>query len=460
MKVRKTFVLDTNVILFDPRCIFKFGKNDVHIPLICVEELDRFKKDQNENGRNARTFSRVVDDLRSKGSLSKGVMLDDGGKLIIGHYKDYPEDLTRSIDLSKNDNLILGAALILKEKDKNVILISKDINLRLKADVLGVASQDYNTEDITLDELYSGQRKFKVTPKQLEEFKEKRFLPVKADEFNGLYSNEYVELLTNVPHENKNPDNYSDMPHGSKFNHDKNFLGRYSAKQGGIVPLHSMKEGIWGIYPKNQEQHFAFDALMSSEFQLVSLVGKAGTGKTLLAMAAGLELCINRQKYSRVLVSRPIQPMGKDLGFLPGDIEEKISPWMWPIYDALDFLFGQSPVEKNGNQAWDNLLHRGLLHVEPLTYIRGRSIPSQFIIIDESQNLSPHEIKTIITRAGEGSKIILTGDCEQIDNPYLDSVNNGLAHVVERLKNEEITSHVTLKTGERSQLSEVASKLL
>jgi PhoH-like ATPase len=441
--LRQTFVLDTNVVLYDPLSIFKFGRNDVQIPLICVEELDKFKKDPNENGRNARMFSRIVDDLRKQGPLSKGVQLENGGKLIISHWRDYQGAALKNIDLNKNDNLILGLALIVKEAGQNVTLITKDINLRLKADVLGVQAKDYATEEITLDELYSGQKLLDLDEDSWEIFKQKRMLLIDDKSLIGksLFPNQYVVMKNK-----KKPD-------------DQPLLGRYSVKEKAIVSLITSKEGIWGIYPKNLEQHFAFDALMNTEVQLVSLVGKAGTGKTLLAMAAGLEMAITQEKYSRVLVSRPIQPMGRDLGYLPGDIDEKIAPWMWPIFDSLDFLFGMNTVSEAGS-TWENLLHRGLLHVEPLTYIRGRSIPSQFIIIDESQNLSPHEIKTIITRAGEHSKIVLTGDCEQIDNPYLDAVNNGLAHVVERLKQEKIVAHVTLKSGERSPLSEIASKLL
>ena len=439
--MRKTFIIDTNVILFDPLSILKFGKNDVQIPLICVEELDKFKKDQNENGRNARYFSRIVDDLRKKGPLAKGVELESGGKLIISHSLDYSGAIPSSIDLSKNDNLILGAALTLKEAGEHVILITKDINLRLKADVLGIVSKDYTTKEITLDELYTGHRNLEVTSAEWEEYRKNKFLPITGDKLlHVLCANEYLML-----YHKGDPETF--LP------------GRFSLKSKGVVPLISTKEGVWGTYPKNKEQQFAFDALLDENIKLVSLVGKAGTGKTLLAMAGALEAAITRERYSRVLVSRPIQPMGKDLGFLPGDIDEKIGPWMWPIFDALDFLFGIKPNDKSGS-TWDDLLHRGLLHVEPLTYIRGRSIPNQIIIIDEAQNLSPHEIKTIITRAGEGSKIVLTGDCEQIDNPYLDSVNNGLAYAVERLKREEIVAHVTLKMGERSELSEVASKLL
>lgn len=436
--MEKIFVLDTNVLLFDPQAIFKFGKNTVFIPLIVVEELDRFKKDQTENGRNARSFSRIIDDLRGQGAITSGVSLGNGGKLVISVSKK-PKDSHHAIDLTINDNLILLSALSLKEEGRRVVLVTKDINLRLKADVLGIKADDYGTRDVTIDEMYSGQRLYEVSLKELQEYEKNRFLPIEDPEGEGIYPNEYLVVC--------------------EANNDRHrFLGRYSLAKKGIVPLIPMREGVWGIYPKNMEQQFALDALLNEDIKLVTLVGKAGTGKTLLAIAAGLEMTIAKEKYSRLLVSRPVQPMGKDLGFLPGDVNEKLAPWMQPIFDNMDFLFGTHRAD--GSHSWEELIDQGLLHVEPLTYIRGRSIPGQYLIVDEAQNLSPHEVKTIITRAGEGTKIILTGDCEQIDSPYLDSVNNGLAYCVERLKTESIIAHANLKIGERSPLSEIASKLL
>ena len=433
----KVFVLDTNVLLFDPLAINKFKKNVVYIPLICIEELDRFKKDQNENGRNARYFSRLVDELRQKGSLAKGVELENGGTLIIGlDSKIIPEN-SGGLDLNTSDNLILAAALKLKEEGKRVILLSKDINLRLKADVFGITAEDYGKKDAKHDDLYMGHRIFEVAIERLRTFEKDRFLPLEDQEIEDLCPNEYMIVC--------------------EINNDRHrLLGRYCQEKKGIVPLIKSREGVWGIYPRNIEQQFALDALVNDEIKLVTLVGKAGTGKTLLAIAAGLEMTIAKENYSRLLVSRPVQPMGKDLGYLPGDVNEKLGPWMQPIFDNMDFLFGQ----KHSGSSWDELINQGLLHIEPLTYIRGRTIPEQFLIVDEAQNLSPHEVKTIITRAGEGTKIVLTGDCEQIDSPYLDSVNNGLAYVVERMKTEKIISHTMLKVGERSELSEVASKLL
>lgn len=439
--MNKTFILDTNVLLLDPLAINKFGSdNKVFIPLTVIEELDRFKKDQNENGRNARYFSRLIDGFRSQGSLFKGVKLDNGGTLQVSVTKEYTGTANSGLKLDLNDNIILASALTLKESGENVILITKDINLRLKSDAVNINAEDYETTGVTEDELYSGQRVVLFDLEKIEEFEKERFLKIETGDIVNLYPNEYLVLA-------------------DKNNPFKKALGRFHAKKGGLVPLIKPKEGVWGIHPKNIEQQFAMDALLNNEINLVSLVGKAGTGKTLLAIAAGLECAITKQNYSRVLVSRPIVPMGKDLGFLPGDISEKLGPWMQPIFDNIDFLFGNQRA-RNEMTTWDELINQGLLHVEPLTYIRGRSLPQQFMIVDESQNLTPHEIKTIITRAGEGTKIVLTGDPDQIDNAYLDSLNNGLVYTIDKLKGEEIVAHVKLSVGERSPLSEIASKLL
>ena len=435
----KTFVLDTNVILFDPQAINKFGKNKVVIPLIVIEEVDRFKKDQNENGRNARHFSRIIDDLRMRGNLVDGVDLDNGGKLFLTVDTKLTHKENKTIDLSINDNIILGAALTCRDAGENTLLITKDINLRLKSDVLGVPAEDYGQRDVSADELFKGQRTVEVEEELINFFETHKLLPLKDIGVEDVCPNEY--FIMHLP-----------------GNDRRRALGRYDAKKEGIVPLATLREGVWGIYPKNIEQQFALDALMNDEIHLVSLVGKAGTGKTLMAIAAGLERTVGDEKYSRLLVSRPIQPMGRDLGYLPGDVNEKLGPWMQPIFDNMDFLFGQ--YRTDGSASYEDLINHGLLHIEPLTYIRGRSIPGQYLIVDEAQNLSPHEVKTIITRAGEGTKIVLTGDPFQIDNPYLDEVNNGLVYALEKMKSEAIVGHTVLTQGERSPLSEAASHLL
>jgi PhoH-like ATPase len=370
----------------------------------------------------------------------QGVNLENGGTLVISVVKDRRSAQGEGLNPLVNDNLILASAVALKDAGETVTLITKDINLRLKSDAVGVNAEDYETTDISIDELYSGQRTVEMDLERIEIFEKERFLKIEQGEIANLYPNEYL-ILTD------------------KNNPFKKALGRYHFRKGGIVPLIRPKEGVWGIHPKNIEQQFALDALLNNEINLVSLVGKAGTGKTLLAIAAGLECAITKQNYSRVLVSRPIVPMGRDLGFLPGDINEKLGPWMQPIFDNIDFLFGNQRA-RNEMTTWDELINQGLLHVEPLTYIRGRSLPGQYMIVDESQNLTPHEIKTIITRAGEGTKIVLTGDSEQIDNPYLDAINNGLVYTIDKLKGEDIVAHTKLTVGERSPLSEIASKLL
>lgn len=439
--MQKTFVLDTNVILYDPMSIYKFGKNEVCIPLVVIEEVDRFKRDQNENGRNARMFSRIIDELRAKGSLVDGVDLGNGGKLYLTVDQASESNMLKQTNLDLNDNIILSAALHLKENGKNqVLLVTKDINLRLKSDVIGIKAEDYGQKDVSSDEIYTGLIEKVSTEEELEEFRQNRFLELSADQAasDGVFSNQYFILHL-------------------EGNERRRELGRYDENKGGIVPLINPREGIWGIYPKNIEQQFAFDALLNEDVKLVSLMGKAGTGKTLLAIAAGLEMTVTQEKYSRLLVSRPVQPLGKDLGYLPGDVNEKLGPWMQPIFDNMDFLFGQ---QRGESASYEDLINHGFLHIEPLTYIRGRSIPGQYLIVDEAQNLSPHEIKTIITRAGDGTKIILTGDCYQIDNPYLDEINNGLVYCIEKMKPVPIVAHSFLRQGERSELSEAASQYL
>ena len=440
--MRKAFILDTNVLLFDPQALFKFGSNDIVIPIVVIEEIDRFKREMSENGRNARLFSRLIDDMRADGELSKGVKLPNGGILTVE--LGGPQPLPMELQMDKADNRILSLAISIKKDHpkRPVVFVTKDTNLRIKADALGIACVDYEPSSVEPDQLYTGTTTLTIDAHLVDEFYSQKRL-VLPDASKTLKPNQYIILKDSV-----NP------------NHTA--MGRYSKELDCIVPVYKPVEGLWGIFPKNAEQSFAIDALLNDDIKLVSLVGKAGTGKTLLAIAAGLAKTVDEGVYHRLLVSRPVFPLGKDIGFLPGDIEEKLNPWMQPIYDNIDFLFGATGTKgrRGAGKGCQELLNQGLLQIEPLTYIRGRSIPQQYLIVDESQNLTPHEIKTIITRAGDDTKIVLTGDSFQIDNPYVDSANNGLVYLVDRFKDESISAHITLSKGERSKLSELASNLL
>ncbi|MFA5514888.1 MAG: PhoH family protein [Desulfuromonadales bacterium] len=438
--MKKIYVLDTNVLLHDPQALFRFEDNDLVIPITVIEELDRFKKDLNETGRNARHFSRILDGLREKASLVGGVPLEQGGVLKVELCSD--ETLKRlppEMRSDQGDNRILAVALALKGRcDCPVIFVTKDTNLRIKADAVGLVAEDYESDKVSIEELYSGTSELPVEADAVDRFYGQGFLSLEGD----FYPNQFLTLVDAA-----NPSHTA--------------LGRYQSKTGRIVPLlRPPKEGIWGIHPRNREQQFTFDLLLNDEIQLVTLVGKAGTGKTLLAIAAGLLKAGDEGVFSRLLVSRPVFPLGRDLGFLPGDVEEKLAPWMQPIFDNVELLLGSVDERGKRKRGHRELVDMGILEIEPLTYIRGRSIPKQYMIVDEAQNLTPHEIKTIITRAGEGTKIVLTGDPYQIDNPYVDSASNGLTYVVEKFKQQEISGHVTLTKGERSSLAELAANLL
>lgn len=442
-EMKKIFIIDTNVILHDPNAILQFEDNDVILPIAVIEELDRFKKQPEIIGRNARHASRNLDNLRQQGHLTTGVKLEHGGilKVALGDRHTLQE---LPLELSKDlaDNSILAVGLQIKQQCQcPVIVVSKDTNLRIKADALGLDAADYETDKVDVDELYTGTFELLVKAEKIEELfrdgetvLEQKFLP-----------NQDLTLIDET-----NP------------NHTA--LAMVAGDSNQVVPLIKLpKTGVSQIQPRNREQRFALNLLLNDEIKLVTLVGKAGTGKTLLAIAAGLQKVADEKVYSRLLISRPVVPMGKDLGYLPGDINEKLNPWMQPLYDNFDLILGTQD-KKNQPSHWrrghEELIELGLLQIEPLTYIRGRTIPQQYMIIDEAQNLTPHEVKTIITRAGEGTKIILTGDPEQIDNPYVDAASNGLIYLVERFKNEPLAGHITLSKGERSSLAERAAALL
>ena len=436
----KTYVLDTNVLLHDPQAIFRFEDNDVILPLTVVEEIDRFKKEQSETGRNARQISRIIDGFRSQGKLLDGVKLPGGGMFKIAIYRqEAMQHLPPELQVDQGDNRILAVAQELVNSGLgNIFFITKDVNLRIKADTIGLRAEDYESDKVSLDDLYSGTSELIVPREDVDLFYEKGELAIAGD----FLANQGITLV-------------------DAGNASHSAIGRYDAIQQKLRPLlRAPRDGIWGIHPRNREQQFALDLLLNDEIRVVSLVGKAGTGKTLLAIAAGLLKTADESVYSRLLVSRPVFPMGRDLGFLPGDLEEKLAPWMQPIFDNVELLL--TSVEEGGKRkrGYRELIDLGLMEIEPLTYIRGRSIPHQYLIVDEAQNLTPHEIKTIITRAGEGTKIVLTGDPYQIDNPYIDSSSNGLSYAVERLKGQDIAGHMTLTKGERSALAELAANLL
>lgn len=424
------------MILFDALALLKFHDCDLHIPISVIEEVDKFKRDSGENGRNARQFSRFVDVLREKGSLATGVQLDNSETIVHINTDLTFAGMPSELEINKADNRILMTAMGLQRQNPKykVELITKDINLRIKADVFGINAKDYEPDNTAQEDMYEGYLELDVNPDQIDAFYKEKKIVVSQK----LHANQYVILKDAA-----NP------------NHSA--VGRYNQAAQCIVPLIYPNDGIWGIHGRNAEQSFALDCLLNDEILFVSLVGKAGTGKTLLAIAAGLHKTLDEGRFQRLLVSRPIFPMGRDIGFLPGDIEQKLNPWMQPIFDNVEFLMG---ADKKAAGRAQELINQGMLNIEPLTYIRGRSIPKQYLIVDEAQNLTPHEIKTIITRAGSGTKVVLTGDVYQIDNPYVDSANSGLTYAVERFKGHPISAHVTLTKGERSELAELAANIL
>ncbi|MCO4743478.1 MAG: PhoH family protein [Proteobacteria bacterium] len=442
----RTYVIDTNVLLYDPRSLFVFHEHDVVIPITVIEEVDKFKKDLNETGRNARQISRNLDELRGKGSLSKGVPLPGGGRIFVDHTSN-DSSIAITWGAENNDNRILRTCVRLDAQSPGkIVLVTRDTNMRLKCDALGVAAEDYEHAHIDIDEQYTGWVERTVPPAWIDDFYQSGEGRLDPELFVGLHAQQFV-LLT------------------AEGNPSKTALGRIDIRKERVRMVGRHKEGVWGIFARNKEQLFALDLLLDDSLSLVTLNGVAGTGKTLMAIAAGLKKVADERIYTKMLVSRPIFPMGRDMGFLPGDIEQKLNPWMKPIYDSLEFLMSTQLDGRGGRQSsaepqYQQLLDQRMIEVEPLTYIRGRSIPRQLLIVDEAQNLTPHEVKTVLTRAGEGTKVVLTGDPNQIDNPYVDALSNGLTYTVERFKDAAIAGHVTLRKGERSELAELAAELL
>lgn len=427
----KNYILDTNVLIHDPYCIFKFEDNNLIIPFPVIEEIDKLKTRSDKVAKSAREVARILDGLREKMSLQKGVKLPNEGTLkILAIEKNDPRYKMPSYLGESKDNFILYYALYLKEveKDLKTIIVSKDLNLRIKADALGIESQDYLSDKIDIKLLPDG---YIIIDE-----------PTKALETKDVYTLSELDLDCELY-----PNTY--LKYGEK-------LLRYNKKKQLFEKIFvNFNTEIFGIKPRSAEQVFALDALLDPDIPFVTLVGIAGTGKTLLALAAGLYSILEKKLYNRLLISKPVIPMGKDIGYIPGNIEEKMRPWLQSIYDNLDFLF-----KGKGKRPEEYLTKKDLMEIEVLSYIRGRTIPNQYMIVDEAQNLTPSEVKTILTRVGEGTKIVLTGDPYQIDNPYLDSSSNGLVYAASKFKEIELAANITMKKGERSELATISAEIL
>ena len=436
---KKTYVLDTSVYLTDSNCINSFGNNDIVIPLKVLEEIDKHKKRQDSVGSQARSTIRSLDALRDKGSLSKGVRIEKGMGLIrVSSYN--PLCLPDDLDLEDPDNQIIATALSELEiapKSRKVVVVSRDINMRVKCDALGLETEDYNAEQVVdhAEGLYTGRAEISIADKDIDRFYADDEIWIDPKK-HVLYPNQFIMLVSNT-------------------NDKKTALARFENYATPLQKIVKSNSKIWGTEPRNKEQQFAFDLLLDPNIPVVSLVGKAGSGKTLLALASGLEQTFGKDAlYKKIVVTKPVEPVGKDIGFLPGTMQDKMLPWLAPIQDNLQFLMGDDKA------TLELYIEKGQIEVEAMTFIRGRSISNAFIVIDEVQNMTQHEIKTVLTRVGEGTKIVLTGDIEQIDNVYIDATNNGLSYVVERLKDEQITGHVTLLKGERSKVATMAATKL
>ena len=435
---KKIYVLDTSVCLTDSNSIRSFENNDIVLPLKVLEEIDNHKKRQDSVGANARETIRKLDNLREKGSLYKGVRLGKGlGTISVKLCST--EDLPENLDLTVADNEIIAVALNqqVAYPTKKVVVVTRDINMRVKCDALGLVTEDYQSNQVVKDtsHIYTGFTEQLVDEPLIDRFYQDEEIYIEEDELS-LMPNQFVMLVSNQ-------------------NEKKTGLARFKGYGKPLKRINGVhKQGMWGVVPRNKEQIFCLELLQDTDIEVVTLVGKAGSGKTLLAIAAGLYQVMEESKYKRLVISRPIQPMGRDIGFLPGTMEEKMAPWVAPIQDNLQFLMG------NDKAALEMYIANGTIEVEALTYIRGRSISNAFIIIDEAQNLTAHELKTILTRVGENTKIVLTGDVEQIDNVYIDETSNGLTHAVEKFKSYELSGHVSLVKGERSKIATIASKIL
>ncbi len=433
----KCFVIDTNVLLHNADALGSFADNEVVIPFDVIEELDHFKKNTDETGRNARRVIRMLDGLRVRGNLGKGVLNKETGGVVRVSF-DCRDASCANLDDKPDNRIIATAWKLMQEGERRVIFVTKDINARIKANSLGIHAVDFDKQKVNFDELYSGWTEIVLDSAKIDSFFTDKKL---AHDGSGLFPWQGVVLVDK-----------GDPRHTG--------LGIYHSEQKAIIPLATQDKTVFGIKSRNREQAFALEILMDERVRLVTLIGKAGTGKTLLALACGLEKTLHQKRYEGMLVSRPIMPLGRDIGFLPGSKDEKLENWMQPIFDNLDFILKIGSPKGDTERRVEMLMERGTITLEALTYIRGRSISDRYLIVDEAQNLTPHEVKTIVSRVGEGTKIILTGDPYQIDNPYLDSSSNGLTYAAERMKGQELFGHVTLTKSERSALASIAAELL
>lgn len=429
----KTFVLDTNVLLHDPEAMVKFGRNEVIIPVTVLEELDKMKRIPSDLGRNARAVFRMLDALHTmgEGNLHTGIKLPNGPTVRIEI--ELKPNNGYAFSLAINDNKIILTAFVLQDQGKKVVFVSKDFAARIKAEAIGLEAEDYENLKFAYDSIYRGIRRIETAKVDIDHFYKDGNLSLKVEEPKP---NEYF-IMTSPEHSSA--------------------VGKYDPVNRQIEPL-IKNNVIWGIKPRNVEQKCAVDLLLRDDIKLVSLVGQAGTGKTLLALACALRKVFDESQYTRILVSRPVIPLGRDIGYLPGTKEEKLFNWMQPIYDNLEFLCDSTGHESSETLRW--VMDSKKIEMEAVSFIRGRSLPKIFMIIDEAQNLTPHEVKTIISRAGEGTKVVLTGDPTQIDNPYLDKDSNGLTYVVGRFSDHRIYGHVYLEKTERSELAALAAEML
>ncbi len=436
---RKSFVIDTNVLLHDPTALTAFGDNEVIVPLAVLEELDTMKRFRDERAKTARDVFRNFDNLKRSGSgdFHQGVILPTGGRIRIQMMIKTDYNPNFALSIASNAYRILMSAYYLFEKGENVVLVSKDLAMRVKAEAMGIESEDYENQKFNYDTLFKGYRKINVDKRTIDLFFKDGRVQLNGGEHGAFLPNEYCLMISEL--------------HSSA-------IGKYDVKTKSISSLLQLPPDIWGITPLNIEQRCALDLLLRDDVKLITLVGPAGTGKTLLALAAALRKVFDEGVYRRILVSRPIVPLGRDIGYLPGLKEEKLIHWMQPIYDNLEFLCASMGDEPNETLRW--VTESNKLEMEAVTYIRGRSLPKIFMIIDEAQNLTPHEMKTIISRAGKETKVILTGDPTQIDNPYLDKNSNGLTYTVGKFKEEKLFGHIFMGKTERSELAALAAEVM